>query len=60
MRLAQWNYEMHDAELLAIVEDFKTWRHYFEGVSRTILFLKNHTNLKKFAQATRLSDRQIR
>ena len=31
MQSAEGNYETHDAELLAIVEGFKTWRHYLEG-----------------------------
>lgn len=30
------NYETHDAELLAIVEGFKTYRHYLEGAAHTI------------------------
>ena len=28
---AETRYETHDGELLAIVEAFKTWRHYLEG-----------------------------
>ena len=28
---AKTRYETHDSELLAIVETFKTWRHYLEG-----------------------------
>ena len=31
MILAKTHYEMHDAELLAIVEVFKNLRHYLEG-----------------------------
>ncbi len=27
---AKRNYEIHDAELLAIVESFRHWRHYLE------------------------------
>ena len=54
------NYETHDAKLLAIVEGFRTWRHYFEGAAHTILVLTDHNNLKKFMETTRLSGRQIR
>ena len=57
---AERNYETHDAELLAIVEGFKTWRHYLEGAAHTILVLTDHNNLKKFMETTRLSGRQIR
>ena len=60
MLSAERNYETHDAELLAIVEDFKTWRHYLEGATHTILVLTDHNNLKKFMETTRLSGRQIR
>ena len=31
MILAETRYETHDGELLAIVETFKTWRHYLKG-----------------------------
>lgn len=57
---AERNYETHDAELLAIVEGFKTWRHYLEGAVHTVLVLTDHNNLKKFMETTRLSGRQIR
>ena len=57
---AERNYETHDAELLAIVESFKTWRHYLEGADHTILVLTDHNNLKKLMETTRLSGRQIR
>ena len=56
---AERNYEIHDAELLAIVEGFKTWRHYLEGAAYTILVLTDHNNLKKFIETTCLSGRQI-
>ena len=49
---AERNYETHDAELLAIVEGFKTWRHYLEGAAHTILVLTDHNNLKKFMETT--------
>ena len=59
MASAERNYETHDAELLAIVEGFKTWRHYLEGVAHTILVLTDHNSLKKFTETTCLSGRQI-
>lgn len=57
---AERNYETHDAELLAIVEAFKTWRHYLEGSSHEVLVLTDHNNLTKFMETKRLSGRQIR
>ena len=28
---AETRYEMHDSEFLAIIETFKTWKHYLES-----------------------------
>ncbi len=60
MQPAERHYETHDAEPLAIVETFETWRHYLEGAAYTIFVLTNYKNLKKFIETTRLSGRQIR
>ena len=54
---AECNYEVHDKELLAIVDSFKQWRHYLEGVKHDILVLTDHHNLKQFMKTTRLSPR---
>ena len=42
---AKTRYETHDSELLAIVEAFKTWRHYLEGCKYKFLVLTDHNNL---------------
>ena len=60
MILAETRYETHDAELLAIVEAFKTWRHYLEGCKYEILILTNHNNLRWFMDTKSLSSRQVR
>ena len=57
---AERNYETHDAELLAIVEAFKQWRHYLEGAIHQVTVLTDHHNLRKFMYTTKLSGRQIR
>ncbi len=41
-------YETHDGELLAIVEAFKTWRHYLEGCKNKVLVLTDHNIFKRF------------
>ena len=38
-------YETHNVELLAIVEAFKTWRHYLEGCKHKVFVLTNQNNL---------------
>ncbi len=53
-------YETHDGELLAIVEAFKTWRHYLEGCKHEVLVLTDHNNLQPFMDTKSLSSRQVR
>lgn len=47
MLLAEQNYVNYDAELLAIVDAFKIWRHYLKNITYTILVLTDYNNLKK-------------
>ena len=53
-------YETHNGELLAIVEAFKTWRHYLEGCKHEVLVLTNHNNLCRFMDTKSLSSKQVR
>ena len=57
---AETRYETHDGELLAIVEAFKTWRHYLEGSRHEVLVLTDHNNLRRFMDTKSLSSRQVR
>ena len=57
---AECHYEVHDKELLAIVDSFKHWRHYLESAAHEVLVLTDHHNLKRFMETTRLSPRQVR
>ncbi len=52
-------YETYDKELLAIVETFKTERHYLEGCKHEILVLIDHNNLQRFMDMKNLSSRQV-
>jgi len=42
---AKLNYDVHDKELLAIYEAFRSWQHYLEGASSQIdvLLLLNYS-----------------
>ena len=60
MQPAELNYETHDAELLAIVEAFKQWRHYLEGSRYPVTVLSDHANLRAFMTTKELSRRQAR
>ena len=57
---AETQYKTHNSELLAIVEDFKTWRHYLEGCKHEILVLTDHNNPRQFMDTKSLSFRQVR
>ncbi len=52
-------YEIYDGELLAIVEAFKTWRHYLEGYKYEVLIFTDHNNLQCLMDMKSLSFRQV-
>ena len=56
---AKIKYKTHNGELLAIVEAFKTWRHYLEDWKNKVLVLTNHNNLCYFINIKNLSSGQV-
>ena len=52
-------YKTHDNKLLAIVEAFKTWWHYFKECKHEVLVLTNHNNLCQFMDTKSLSSKQV-
>ena len=54
------NYDIHDREMLAIVESMKHWRHYLEGVKHSIEIFSDHKNLEVFMTTKVLNRRQAR
>jgi hypothetical protein len=58
--LAEINYEIHNKELLAIVDCFKIWRRYLEGAMHTIQVYSDHQNLEYFTTIKVLNQRQER
>ena len=56
---AEIRYKTYNGELLAIVETFKTWRHYLEGSRHEMLVLTDHNNLCRFMKSKSLSSRQV-
>ncbi len=57
---AERNYEIHDAELFAIVESFRHWRHYLEQLYHTVEVLTDYSNLRLFMSTYKLTRRQLR
>ena len=45
------NYEIHNKELLTIVNSFQEWRHFPEGAVHPIIVYTDHKNLKYFMSA---------
>jgi len=57
---AERNYEIHDKELLAILEAFKEWKHYLYGADKPITVYTDHQNLPHFLTTKKWNQRQIR
>jgi len=57
---AEINYEIHDKELLAIVDAFKHWRRYCEGAAHQVEVYSDHQNLEYFTTTKVLNRRQAR
>lgn len=54
------NYQIHDKELMAIIEAFKEWRVYLSGTPEPVKVYTDHKNLINFAKTKDLNKRQIR
>ena len=52
-------YKTYDAELLAIIGAFKTWRHYLKGCKHKFLVLTDHNNLRWFMDIKSVSYYQV-
>jgi len=57
---AERNYEVHDQELLAILEAFKEWNHYLVGADKPVTVYTDHQNLQNFLTTKVWNQRQIR
>ena len=55
LNAAEVNYDIHDKELLAIVDSFKQWRHYLEGATHRVEVITDHKNLEYFMNSKRLT-----
>lgn len=57
---AESNYEVHDKELLAIIEAFRHQRVYLEGQAYETKVISDHQNLTRFLSTHIMTGRQIR
>ena len=54
------NYEIHNKELLAVVDAFKHWRRYCEGATHQVQVYSDHQNLEYFTTTKVLNRLQAR
>jgi len=57
---AEPNYEIHDKELLAILEALMEWKHYLYSADKQITVYTNQQNLQHFLTTKKWNQRQIR
>ena len=60
MQQAEWNYEIYNKELLAVVEAIIKWRQYLLNTKETFKVLTDYENLKYFREPHKLNGRQAR
>ena len=60
MQLAEWNYEIYNKKLLAIVEAITKWRQYLLDAIEKFKVWTDHENLKYFWEPHKLNGRQVR
>jgi len=56
----EWNYKIHDKEMLAIIRALEEWRHFLEGVTYLVEIWTDHKNLEYLMMAKKLNRRQAR
>ncbi len=54
---AESQYETHNDEILAIVEVFKTWKHYLKSCKHEVLVLTDYNNFQRFIDTKSLSSK---
>jgi len=60
MEDAEYNYDIQDKELLAIVQAFHEWKRYTRGNRKPLRVLTDHKNLVTFMTTKELNERQAR
>jgi len=60
MSNAECNYDIHDKELLAIVQAFQEWKRYRRGSPKPLRVLTDYKNFVTFMTTMELSERQAR
>jgi len=53
--VAERNYEVHNKELLLVIQGLEGWRHILEGTKHMIEILNDHRNLTYFRTSQNLN-----
>ncbi|EGX43835.1 hypothetical protein AOL_s00212g2, partial [Orbilia oligospora ATCC 24927] len=59
MTPAEHNYDIHDKELLSVIQAFKEWERYLMSVHTQVHILTDHKNLEYFMTKQHLRQRQV-
>ena len=54
------NHEIHDKEMLAVIQCLEVWRHFLEGARSKFEVWTDHKNLEYFMSNQKLNHRQVR
>ena len=54
------NYEIHNKEMLAIIQALEEWQHFLEGDQFPVEVWTDHKNLEYFQTSQKLNQRQAR
>ena len=60
MQPVEWNYEIYNKELLAIMEALMKWRQYLLDATKKFKVWTDHENLKYFWEPHKLNRWQVR
>ena len=52
---AEWNYEIYDKEMLAVIRGLEDWRHYLKGLPEPFTIVTDHCNLEYWRTAQNLT-----
>ena len=56
----EWNYEIYDKEMLAIICALEEWRYFLEGARHPVEIWTDYKNLEYFMTAKKLNRHQAR
>ena len=53
--MTEYNYKIHDKEMLVVIQYLETWRHYLERTKIKFEIWTDHKNLQYFVTSQKLN-----